>query len=170
MCARKRWRRVIQMVARCANPRCKREFYELGKGRLFLLPPVPDFHESLISVPNLIDHCYWLCPECARTLEVCLDGTKVVVKSVESYASGAVSAEGVWQMNTRGGLLRLFCPLRHILLASDLMHCELPRDAKPVCQGGQQSKPRHRAILDSSKWRSVFLGTALRRSSEAAAS
>lgn len=53
------------MVAKCANPNnCNREFRELNKGRLFLLPP----HTT---VPRLVDYCYWLCPDCAAmyTLE-----------------------------------------------------------------------------------------------------
>ena len=52
------------MVAKCANPECNREFRELNKGRLFLLPPDT-------TVSRLIDYCYWLCPDCAAayTLE-----------------------------------------------------------------------------------------------------
>ena len=48
------------MVAKCANPDCNRDFRELNKGRLFLLPPNA-------TVPRLIDYCYWLCPDCAAT-------------------------------------------------------------------------------------------------------
>lgn len=72
------------MVARYANPACDREFRELGKGRLFLLPPVPEFRESLSSVPKLIDHCYWLCPQCALMYTIELQGTKPVMTSNES--------------------------------------------------------------------------------------
>ncbi len=71
------------MVAHCANPSCNRDFRELGKGRLFLLPPVPEFRDSLSSVLNLIDHCYWLCPECARTHTIFLENSKPVVTTVE---------------------------------------------------------------------------------------
>ena len=68
------------MVARCANPNCTREFRELGKGRLFLLPPVPEFGESLFSPqPKLIDHCYWLCPECSLTHTVSRERGKLIV-------------------------------------------------------------------------------------------
>lgn len=72
------------MVARCANPSCNRQFRELSKGLLFLLPPVPEFRDSLSSVPNLIDHCYWLCPECARTHTIVLENSKPVVTRVET--------------------------------------------------------------------------------------
>jgi hypothetical protein len=77
------------MVARCANPDCDREFLELSKGRLFLFPPVPDFRESPFSVPKLIDHCYWLCPECACTHTITLEGSKAVVTKVRRSAAVA---------------------------------------------------------------------------------
>lgn len=72
------------MVARCANPTCDRVFRELGKGRLFLLPPVREFRESLSSMPKLIDHCYWLCPECSLMYTVELQGTQPVVTKYEA--------------------------------------------------------------------------------------
>ena len=74
------------MVACCANPSCKREFRQLSKGRLFLLPPVLDLGDSLCTVPKLIDHCYWLCPECARTHTILLDNSKPVVTRTETEA------------------------------------------------------------------------------------
>ena len=58
-------------------------FRELGKGRLFLLPPVRDFRESLFSLPKLIDHCYWLCPECSLIFTLELQGTEMVVRKRE---------------------------------------------------------------------------------------
>ena len=67
------------MVARCANPRCNCEFRELSKGRLFLLPPIPEFADSFARVSRLIDHCYWLCPECAITHTISIRGATVVV-------------------------------------------------------------------------------------------
>ncbi len=76
------------MVAKCANPHCKREFRELSKGRLFLLPPSRDFHDSLWAVPRLIDHCYWLCPECARTHTIMVEGKKPVVRKAELAMTG----------------------------------------------------------------------------------
>ncbi len=48
------------LIAKCANPSCNRDFRELNKGRLYLLPPP-------VAVRRLIDHCYWLCPECDLT-------------------------------------------------------------------------------------------------------
>ena len=62
------------MVAKCANPACNREFRELSKGRLFLLPPTRSaYSESLGRVERLSDYCYWLCPECdvAYTITRC---------------------------------------------------------------------------------------------------
>jgi hypothetical protein len=70
------------MVARCANPQCNSEFRELSKGRLFLLPPAPDFGESFASVPRMIDHCYWLCPQCAITYTISIRGTTIVVSNI----------------------------------------------------------------------------------------
>jgi len=70
------------MVARCANPQCNREFRQLSKGRLFLLPPTQDFLQSLSVVPRLIDHCYWLCPECASTHTMRLEGTRPTVSRI----------------------------------------------------------------------------------------
>lgn len=55
------------MVAKCANPRCNKEFRELNKGRLYLLPPG-------MAVPKLIDYCYWLCPDCASTFVIEREG------------------------------------------------------------------------------------------------
>lgn len=67
------------MVAKCANPRCNREFRELSKGRLFLLPPTD---ESPVAwrVQRLIDHCHWLCPNCASTHTITLEGNRPVVR------------------------------------------------------------------------------------------
>ena len=67
------------MVAKCANPSCNREFRELSKGRLFLLPPVHTFAESMNQTTRLIDHCYWLCQECATTYVVGLEDNHPVI-------------------------------------------------------------------------------------------
>ena len=63
------------MVAKCANPSCSREFRELNRGRLFLLPP-----PGMQGVQRLIDHCYWLCPECASVYTLDVEGTSPVVQ------------------------------------------------------------------------------------------
>jgi len=70
------------MVAHCAHRDCNREFHELSKGRLFLLPPMRDFQDSS-TAPRLIDHCYWLCPECASSHTITLDGEKPVVRKLD---------------------------------------------------------------------------------------
>ena len=71
------------MVATCANSHCNRKFQELSKGRLFLLPPT-DSGESLWQVRRLIDHCYWLCPDCAQTHTMVLqDGKRPVVTEIQ---------------------------------------------------------------------------------------
>jgi hypothetical protein len=68
------------MVARCANPTCNREFRELSKGRLFLLPPNrPESCDSTGEVPRLIDYCYWLCPACDTTHTISRDESQVMV-------------------------------------------------------------------------------------------
>ena len=69
------------MVVRCANPGCTREFRQLGKGRLYLLPPVVDLRTPFWDEPKLIEHCYWLCPECARTHTIVLEESKPVVRA-----------------------------------------------------------------------------------------
>ena len=63
------------MVAKCANGGCNREFRELSKGRLFLLPPT----ETRV-VERLSDHCYWLCPDCSSVYTLELEGTRPVVR------------------------------------------------------------------------------------------
>ena len=68
------------MVAKCANPACNREFRELSKGRLFLLPPTRrDYSESLERVERLSDYCYWLCPECDATYTITRSESEVLV-------------------------------------------------------------------------------------------
>jgi hypothetical protein len=61
------------MVSKCANPLCNKEFQELSKGWLFLLPPKQ-------PVARLIDHCYWLCSDCASLLTVELEGAGPIVR------------------------------------------------------------------------------------------
>lgn len=75
------------MVATCANPACNREFRELHKGRLFLLPPGT-------AVPRLIDYCYWLCPECAAmyTIEREPTGVHVLPRRTAAVRLGATTS------------------------------------------------------------------------------
>jgi hypothetical protein len=68
------------MVAKCANPACNREFRELSKGRLFVLPPTRrTYSESLGRVERLSDYCYWLCPECEATHTITRSDSEVAV-------------------------------------------------------------------------------------------
>jgi hypothetical protein len=67
------------MVAQCANPACNREFRELNKGRLFLLPPTRHESPTIWGDRKLSDYCYWLCPECATTHTITRDESEVVV-------------------------------------------------------------------------------------------
>ncbi len=80
------------MIARCANPDCNCQFRELGKGRLFLLPPVRELREAFSSEPRLIDHCYWLCPACSLTYTMCLEDSKPVVRRIEPELARAAVA------------------------------------------------------------------------------
>jgi hypothetical protein len=63
------------VVARCSNPACNREFRDLRKGRLFLLPPTYVYSDSM----KLSDYCYWLCPECDATHTIMRRESEVVV-------------------------------------------------------------------------------------------
>ncbi len=67
------------MIAKCANPACNREFRELSKGRLFLLPPTQDASHWTWRAGKLADHCYWLCPECDVTHTITRTESEVVV-------------------------------------------------------------------------------------------
>jgi len=68
------------VVAKCANPACNREFRELSKGRLFLLPPNRlAYSESVGKFERLSDYCYWLCPECDSTHTITRPESEVVV-------------------------------------------------------------------------------------------
>ena len=64
------------MVAKCANASCNREFRELNKGRLFLLPP-----RGMRGQEKLSDYCYWLCPERASLYALELEGTSPVIRA-----------------------------------------------------------------------------------------
>ena len=66
------------MVAKCANPTCNRQFHDLSKGRLFVLPPLREY------VVRLSDYCYWLCPECDATYTITRYGSEVIVIARES--------------------------------------------------------------------------------------
>ena len=61
------------MVAKCANPSCNRQFHELSKGRLFVLPPLNEY------VVRLSDYCYWLCPACDATYTITRYGGEVII-------------------------------------------------------------------------------------------
>jgi len=84
------------MVAKCANPLCSKEFRELSKGRLFLLPPDR-------AAARLIDHCYWLCPDCASSLTIELEGAKPIVRRRQTHVQespgsslGSISDDDRW--------------------------------------------------------------------------
>jgi hypothetical protein len=68
------------MVAKCANPECNRQFRQLSKGRLFLLPPSD---EMMWRVDRLSDYCYWLCPSCSQTHVVLRQGPELIVSKQE---------------------------------------------------------------------------------------
>src|SRR3974390_61668 len=67
----------VIMVAKCSNPTCNREFRELNKGRLYLLPPT-EMPFASWGRGKLSDYCYWLCPECDVTHTVERYGSEVV--------------------------------------------------------------------------------------------
>lgn len=93
------------MVARCANPQCDIEFRELSKGRLFLLPPTPDFETRFASASRLIDHCYWLCPQCSGTHTISIEGTTILVSKIVQQDGRCCDGQGgplplILQVNT----------------------------------------------------------------------
>jgi hypothetical protein len=71
------------MVAKCANPECSRQFRQLSKGKLFLLPPSHDPTDLTWKVGKLTDYCYWLCPECSQTYTVGRQGSELIVSGRE---------------------------------------------------------------------------------------
>jgi hypothetical protein len=80
------------MEAKCSNPACNREFQQLSKGRLYLLPPTQSPLASW-GGGKLSDYCYWLCPECdaRHTLTRC--GSEVVVSVRGSGAQYLMPAD-----------------------------------------------------------------------------
>jgi hypothetical protein len=70
------------MVAKCSNPACNRQFQQLSKGRLYLLPPTQNPFASWDG-GRLSDYCYWLCPECDATHTLTRCGSEVVVNQRE---------------------------------------------------------------------------------------
>lgn|SRR5215813_67886 len=83
---------VKYMVAICANPACNLEFRELSKGKLFLLPPNRPLSE-MRGVQRLIDHCYWLCPECTRTYTIELQDNMPIVRRLPNASVGGVGSD-----------------------------------------------------------------------------
>ena len=71
------------MVAKCANPKCNRQFHHLGKGKLFLLPPSHSSDDLMWKVEKLTDYCYWLCPECSQAFTITRQGSRLVVSRRE---------------------------------------------------------------------------------------
>ena len=90
------------MVAKCANPACNREFRELSKGRLFLLPPTGrNYSGATAKVERLSDYCYWLCPECDATHMIVRRESEVVVSvrgpgNPYSYLRSLSSQKEAW--------------------------------------------------------------------------
>ena len=74
------------MVAECANPECNREFRELSKGRLFVLPPTHHANPATWGNRKLSNYCYWLCPECEATHTITRYESKVVVSKRDSIS------------------------------------------------------------------------------------
>ena len=83
------------MLAKCANPPCNRQFRELSKGRLFVLPP---FNECFI---RLSDFCYWLCPECAAKCTITQFESEVVIVARAPDMTNSASA-AVLRSDRRG--------------------------------------------------------------------
>jgi hypothetical protein len=71
------------MVAKCANPECNRQFRQLNKGKLFLLPPSQDPAILMWKVGKLTDYCYWLCPKCSQTYTIGRQGSELIVSRRE---------------------------------------------------------------------------------------
>lgn len=71
------------MVAKCANPKCNRQFRHLNKGRLFLLPPSPDSAELIWRTNRLTEYCFWLCPECSGEYTIARVGSALMVSKLE---------------------------------------------------------------------------------------
>ena len=91
------------MVAKCVNVACDREFRELSKGRLFLLPPTEMPFLSW-GRGNLSDYCFWLCPECDATYTVTRGEAGVVVSRRDPNPRGgapATSRRGVGRVQIR---------------------------------------------------------------------
>ena len=83
------------MVAKCANQTCNRQFHELSKGRLFLLPPS---NERSI---RLSDYCYWLCPQCAAKYTLTRLESEVVIIAREPGGTPAPRAAAPGQSDHR---------------------------------------------------------------------
>ncbi|PSH05738.1 MAG: hypothetical protein CXZ00_00940 [Acidobacteria bacterium] len=56
-------------VSKCANPECKQEFKQLGKGKVFVRP-VPK------NSAGLTQKTLWLCPACAKIYDLRYDRHK----------------------------------------------------------------------------------------------
>jgi hypothetical protein len=90
--------REFVVIAKCATPPCHGEFRELSKGKIFLLPPSYDLPD-VRRVERLIDHCYWLCPDCVRAYTIELEGTTAVVRKLKREP--AAVNESTLRLDTR---------------------------------------------------------------------
>lgn len=95
------------MVAKCSNPTCNREFRELNKGRLYLLPPT-EMPFASWGRGKLSDYSYWLCPECDVTHTVERYGSEVVVDPREPHLPHPAEAPALRRQEPRQIRLRSY--------------------------------------------------------------
>lgn len=74
------------MVAKCSNPACNRQFEQLSKDKLYLLPPTQGPFTWSSDI-RLSDYCFWLCPECDVMHILIRCGSEVVVSKREPSLS-----------------------------------------------------------------------------------
>jgi len=80
------------MVSKCANPACSASFRYLHSGRLFELgTDVP--HPDALDSPLQTMEYFWLCEECARTLEVVICQGKATVRPRKQQTGGATAGD-----------------------------------------------------------------------------
>jgi hypothetical protein len=73
------------MVSKCANPACSASFRYLHAGRLFELETDVRHPDALDSPLQTIEY-FWLCEDCARTLEVVIYQGRAMVRPRTSDA------------------------------------------------------------------------------------